>query len=313
MARRLPPLTALRAFEAVCRHLSITSAAEELGVTPGAVSQSVKALEDYLGRPLLERTPRGLVLSPAAEAALPSLIEGFDLLAEGAKRLAGPDRGGRLTVSVAPSFAAKWLAPRLADFMIKHADIDVQIQASMGLANFESEGVDLAIRYGGGKWPGHEAKLLLREEVTPVCSHRIADEIATAADIAKFTLIHDDSSLSDESCPDWAMWLKAAGVSDVDASRGPRFNQSSLAIEAAASGRGVVLAKRALAQADLDSGRLVAPFSMRTKIEFAYYIVHPPGRARSRAARRFIEWALEQARLYEIAGQANASLTASNL
>lgn len=313
MARRLPPLNALRAFEAVARHLSISGAAEELGVTPGAVSQSVKALEEYLGRALMSRTSRGLVLSDAAAAALPLLREGFDRLEEGARRLTGPERGGRLTVSVAPSFAAKWLAPRLGDFNAGFPDIDVQIHASMGLANFEAEGVDLAIRYGGGKWPGHEAKLLLHEEVTPVCSHRIADEIATPADIAKFTLIHDDSSLNDESCPDWAMWLKAAGVSDIDASRGPRFNQSSLAIEAAASGRGVVLAKRTLAQADLDSGRLIAPFSMRTKLEFAYYVVHPPGRARSRAARRFIEWALEQARLYEIAGQANASLTASNL
>lgn len=313
MARRLPPLNALRAFEAVSRHLSITGAAEELGVTPGAVSQSVKALEEYLGRPLMSRTPRGLVLSEAAEAALPALREGFDRLEEGARRLTGPERGGRLTVSVAPSFAAKWLAPRLADFSTAFPDLDVQIHASMGLANFEAEGVDLAIRYGGGKWPGHEAKLLLREEVTPVCAPETAKAIRAPADLAKLSLIHDDSSLADESCPDWAMWLKAAGVNDIDASRGPRFNQSNLALESAMSGRGVALAKRALAQADLDSGRLVAPFQVTTPIEFAYYIVHPPGRARSRAARRFIEWALAQAELYEHAVRENASLTASHL
>ncbi|MBL8552519.1 MAG: transcriptional regulator GcvA [Hyphomonadaceae bacterium] len=313
MARRLPPLNALRAFEAVARHLSITGAADELGVTPGAVSQSVKALEEYLGRPLMSRTPRGLVLSDAAAAALPALREGFDRLEEGAKRLTGPERGGRLTVSVAPSFAAKWLAPRLGDFNAEFPDIDVQIHASMGLANFEAEGVDLAIRYGAGRWPGMEATLLLREEVTPVCAHRIADEVGSPADLAKFTLIHDDSSLNDESCPDWAMWLKAAGVTNVDASRGPRFNQSNLALEAAISGRGVVLAKRALAQADLDTGRLVAPFAMTTPIEFAYWIAHPPGRARSRPARRFIEWVLAQAKDYEALVQANASLTASSL
>ncbi|MGE0828662.1 MAG: transcriptional regulator GcvA [Hyphomonadaceae bacterium] len=313
MARRLPPLNALRAFEAVARHLSISGAAEELGVTPGAVSQSVKALEDYLGRPLMSRTPRGLVLSDAAQAALPALREGFDRLEEGAQRLTGPDRGGRLTVSVAPSFAAKWLAPRLPDFNVAYPDIDVQIHATMGLTNFEAEGVDLAIRYGGGKWPGQESKLLFREEVTPVCSSRIASDIKTPADLAKFTLIHDDSSLNDESCPDWAMWLKAAGVTDMEATRGPRFNQSNLAIEAAASGRGIVLAKRALAQADLDSGRLVAPFAMATPIEFAYYMVHPPGRARSRAARRFIEWVTAQAADYEHAVRANASFTASSL
>ncbi len=313
MARRLPPLNALRAFEAVSRHLSITQAAEELGVTPGAVSQSVKALEDYLGRPLLNRTPRGLVLTEAAEAALPALIEGFDRLAEGAKRLAGPERGGRLTVSVAPSFAAKWLAPRLADFALQHQDLDIQIHASMGLANFDSEGVDLAIRYGAGKWHGVEAKLLMHEEVTPVCAQRLGDEIATPADLAKFTLIHDDSSLNDESCPDWTMWLKAAGVTNVDASRGPRFNQSNLALEAAASGRGVVLAKRALAQNDLESGRLIAPFAMRTPIEFAYYLVHPPGRARSKPARAFINWVTAQAAAYDVAMKANASYTASGL
>lgn len=313
MARRLPPLNALRAFEAVARHLSITSASEELGVTPGAVSQSVKALEDYLGRALLTRTPRGLVMTEAAEAALPALTEGFDRLADAARRLSGPDRGGRLTVSVAPSFAAKWLAPRLGDFAAAYPDLDVQIQASMGLANFESEGVDLAIRYGAGRWRGLDAKLLFREEVTPVCAPAIASQIETPADLAKFTLIHDDSNLNDESCPDWTMWLKAAGVADMDSERGPRFNQSSLAIEAAMSGRGIVLAKRALAQADIEAGRLAAPFTTATPIEFAYWLVHPPGRARARAARMFINWVVEQASAYERAVAANASYTASSL
>ncbi len=313
MARRLPPLNALRAFEAVARHLSITGAAEELGVTPGAVSQSVKSLEDYLGRPLLQRTSRGLILSDAAAAALPALSEGFDRLAEASQRLAGPERGGRLTVSVAPSFALKWLAPRLADFSLKHPDLDVQIHASMGLANFEAEGVDVAIRFGRGKWAGVESKLLLREEVTPVCAPAVAAEISSPDDLARFTLIHDDSSLGDDSGPDWQMWLKAAGAKAVDANRGPRFNQSSMAIEAAAGGRGVALAKRALAQADINSGRLAAPFAASTPIEFAYWIAHPPGRARSRAARAFISWALEEAKKYEQAVQQNASHTASHL
>jgi LysR family glycine cleavage system transcriptional activator len=313
MARRLPPLNALRAFEAVARHLSITGAAEELGVTPGAVSQSVKTLEDYLGRPLFNRTPRGLVLTESAEAALPALIEGFDRLLDGARRLAGPERGGRLTVSVAPSFAAKWLAPRLGDFSIAHPDLDLQIHASMGLANFDTEGVDVALRFGAGKWHGLEARLLLREEVIPVCAQRLADEIGAPSDLAKFTRIHDDSPMNDPSCPDWTMWLKAAGVTDVDATRGQRFNQSNLAIEAAISGRGVALAKRALAQADIDSGRLATPFSSTTPIEFAYWIVHPPGRARTKAARAFINWALEEAHRYDRAVKANDSYTSSSL
>lgn len=313
MARRLPPLNALRAFEAVARHLSITGAAEELGVTPGAVSQSVKTLEDYLGKSLLNRTSRGLVLTDAAAQALPALSEGFDRLAEATQRFAGPERGGRLTISVAPSFAQKWLAPRLADFAVAYPDVDLQIQASMGLSNFDSEGVDLAIRYGGGKWSGVETKLLLHEEVTPVCAPSVAAALASPQDLANFTLIHDDSSLADESCPDWPMWLKAAGAGAVDATRGPRFNQASLVIEAASSGRGVALAKRSIAQSDLDSGRLVEPFAVRTPIEFAYWVVHPPGRARSKAARAFIKWVGEQAEQYDLAVKANASLTASSL
>ena len=313
MARRLPPLNALRAFEAVARHLSITNAADELGVTPGAVSQSVKALEEYLGKSLMSRTSRGLVLNDAAAAALPALSEGFDRLAEASQRLAGPERGGRLTVSVSPSFAQKWLAPRLADFAAQHPDVDVQIQASMGLSNFEAEGVDMAIRYGAGGWSGLESKLLLHEEVTPVCAPAVAEELKTPADLTRFTLIHDDSTLNDESCPDWPMWLKAAGVSGVDGTRGPRFNQSSLAIDAVANGRGVTLAKRALAQADLDAGRLVAPFAMATPLHFAYWLVHPPGRARSKPARVFIAWALDQAARYDLAVKANESWTASGL
>ncbi|MES1156148.1 MAG: LysR substrate-binding domain-containing protein, partial [Alphaproteobacteria bacterium] len=170
-----------------------------------------------------------------------------------------------------------------------------------------------AVRYGAGHWPGVESKLLLREEVTPVCAPNVAEEIKAPNDLARFTLIHDDSSLNDESCPDWAMWLKAAGANGVDSNRGPRFNQASLAIEAAASGRGVALAKRALAQADLDAGRLAAPFHVATPIEFAYWIVHPPGRARSRAARSFINWALAEAQKYDLAVKANASWTASGL
>ena len=314
MPRRLPPLNALRAFEAVARHLSITGAADELGVTPGAVSQAVKSLEEYLGKSLLSRTPRGLVLNDAAAAALPTLSEGFDRLAEAAQRLAGPERGGRLTVSVAPSFAQKWLAPRLADFSMAHPEVELQVQASMGLSHFEAEGVDIAIRFGAGKWAGLESKLLLREEVIPVCAPAVAAELSSPDDLAKFTLIHDDSSLQDDSCPDWPMWLKAAGAKGVDANRGPRFNQSSLVIEAAASGRGVALAKRSLAQADLDIGRLAAPFAAAsTPIEFAYYIVHPPGKARSNSARYFMRWIAEEAERYDLALKENQSLTASGL
>ena len=283
-------------------------------MTPGAVSQSVKSLEDYLGRTLLSRTPRGLVLCDAAAQALPSLSEGFDRLAEGAQRLAGPERGGRLTVSVAPSFGAEVARAAARRLRCSRTPISMcRSKPPWGSRISKREGVDIAIRYGAGRWAALESKLLLREEVTPVCSPAVAGEITSPDDLARFTLIHDDSNLNDESCPDWPMWLKAAGAKNVDAARGPRFNQSSLAIEAAASGRGVTLAKRALAQADLDAGRLAAPFTQSTPIEFAYWIVHPPGRARSKAARAFIKWATEEAEKYAAAVQANASFTASHL
>jgi LysR family glycine cleavage system transcriptional activator len=311
--RRIAPLNALRAFEVTARRLSITDAATELGVTPGAVSQSVKALEGYLGRTLFVRTAKGLILTPVGEAALPALRDGFDKLADATERLAGPERGGRLTVSVAPSFAAKWLAPRMADFAADHADTDVQIQAAMSLTRFDDEGVDLAVRYGAGKWPGLESHLLLRETVMPVCAPAIAATLKSPDDLARHTLLHDDSSLADESCPDWPMWLRAAGAKGVDGARGPRFNQSNLAIEAAAAGKGIALAKRALAQADLETGRLAAPYGAGAAVEFAYWLVYPKSRARSRAARAFINWISAAAKTYEDSIARDVSWTSSAL
>lgn len=290
MARRIAPLTALRAFEATARRRSVTEAAAELGVTPGAVSQSVKSLEAYLGRQLLKRTSRGLELTDTAAAALPALSAAFDALADASRDLAGAERGGILTVSVPPAFAAKWLAPRLADFSERHPDIDVRVDAAMALTDFAGEGVDLAVRFGAGHWPGLECRLLMAESVTPVCAPGLATSIKTPADLLGHTLIHDDSSRADDSCPDWPMWLRAAGVSAADAGRGPRFNQSNLAIESAISGRGIALAKRALAQDDLDAGRLIAPFEITTPLAFGYWIVNPPGKLRAPVAKHFVAW-----------------------
>lgn len=313
MVRRIAPLTSLRAFEATARRRSITEAAAELGVTPGAVSQSVKALEAYLGRQLLRRTSRGLELTDSAAAALPNLSAAFDALAAASRDLAGAERGGILTVSVAPAFAAKWLTPRLAEFAARCPDIDVRIDAAMALVDFSAEGVDLAIRYGAGHWPGVESRPLMAESVTPVCAPALAASISTPGDLAQHALIHDESNRMDESCPDWSMWLRAAGVVGVDAARGPRFNQSNLAIEAALSGRGVALAKRALAQDDLDAGRLTAPFEISTPVAFAYWIVHPPGKLRARPVQQFIAWIEEAARAHEAAMAQDVSYTSSAL
>jgi LysR family glycine cleavage system transcriptional activator len=299
--RRLPPLNALRAFEAAARHLNFSRAADELAVTPGAVSQQIQNLEDYVGAALFKRTPKGLLLTDAAQTALPALREAFDRLAEAASLLTAAVDGRRLTVSVAPSFAAKWLVPRLGAFEAAHPQVDVWLSADMEIVDFASGEIDLAIRYGTGRYPGLEVIKLMSETVIPVASPALleAAPLDDPADLARHILLHDGSPDADDSCPDWAMWLAARGVRGVDGSRGPRFNQSSLVIEAAVGGRGVALAKRALAQADLDAGRLVAPLQIATAVDFAYFVVHPKAKGRLPQVKAFVGWITRQAALHE--------------
>ena len=299
MMRRLPPLNALRAFEAVARHLSIAKAADELSVTPAAVSHQIKTLEDHLGVRLLQRDGRTTMLTEAGQACLPGIRSGFESLAAAIQELDRLGASGILNVSVAPSFAAKWLVPRLDRFTERFPDIDVRVSASMQLADFESDGVDLAIRYGAGRYPGLAVELLLREEVMPVCAPALLNgtpSLDAPAALANVTLLHDDSPEQDLSCPTWPMWLKAAGVVGVDGKRGTRFNQSSLVIEAAVAGKGVALAKATLAAADLKAGRLVKPFEGTLPVEFAYYVVCPKARLESRKVLAFREWLQEEAK-----------------
>jgi len=299
--RRLPPLNALRAFEAAARHLNFSRAADELSVTPGAVSQQIQNLEDYVGVALFKRTPKGLLLTDPAQIALPALREAFDRLAEAASMLTAAVDGRRLTVSVAPSFAAKWLVPRLGKFEALHPQVDVWISAGMELVDFNSGEIDIAIRYGAGRYPGLEVARLMQETVIPVASPELLDTqpLNDPADLAGHILLHDGSPDADDSCPDWTMWLAARGVKGVDGTRGPRFNQSSLVIEAAVGGRGVALAKRALAQADLDAGRLVSPFQITTAVDFAYYLVHPKPKGRLPQVKAFMTWLTAEAEAHE--------------
>jgi len=299
--RRLPPLNALRAFEAAARHLNFSRAADELAVTPGAVSQQIQNLEDYVGAALFKRTPKGLLLTDAAQTALPALREAFDRLAEAASLLTAAVDGRRLTVSVAPSFAAKWLVPRLGLFEAAHPQVDVWLSADMEVVDFALGEIDLAIRYGAGRYPGLEVVKLMSETVIAVASPELleANPINTPGDLAQHILLHDGSPDADDSCPDWSMWLAARGIKGVDGTRGPRFNQSSLVIEAAAGGRGVALAKRALAQADLDAGRLVAPLQDATAVDFAYFVVHPKAKGRLPQVKAFVSWIAAQAAAHE--------------
>ncbi len=300
----LPPLNALRAFEAAARRLSFTRAAEELNVTPGAISQQIRGLEDFIGAELFYRQGRTLQLTDAGLAALPLLTDGFDALARAVALMRAPARRRRLTVSIAPSFAAKWLTPRLHRFQAANPDTEVWIAADTVLADLEAGEADLAVRYGSGQYEGLLSERLLDEWVSPMCSPALLDgphPIRVPADLAHHTLLHDASPESAGDGLDWRSWLAARGAADaVDAARGPRFNQSALVIDAAAAGRGVALAKRTLAQADLAAGRLVAPFAeggMATRS--AYYIVTARSRTPTPETAAFIAWLRLEARDYD--------------
>ncbi len=296
--KTLPPLNALRAFEAAARHLSLSLAAEELGVTPAAISHQVRLLEEHIGLPVFERNGRGLALTDAGAAGLPELREAFLKLTAAMDAIGSLGEAGTLTVSVAPSFAAKWLLPRLGSFAREHPDIDVHVSASMQLVEFSRDRIDVAIRYGPGGYADVFFEKLLPETVIPVCRPDLLEGKAldSAKALAGFTLLHDDSPDNDPSCPTWDMWLRAAGVDGADAERGPRFNQASLVIEAAVLGRGVALAKSALAEADLKAGRLVRAIEAERPVDFAYYFVAPRAKLNLPKVAYFREWLRRQVR-----------------
>ncbi len=301
MARNLPPLNSLRAFEAAARHLSFTKAAEELHVTPAAVSHQIKGLEDQLGVPLFRRLTRALRLTEAGQAALPVLRDGFDKLADGVDLLRAHEESGVLTVSLEPSFAAKWLVPRLDRLRAAHPELEVRLDATDRLADFQRDNVDLAIRYGGGDYPGLEVEQLLSEEIFPVCSPKLRDgpaPLVQPADLRHHTLIHLDWDREDVGAPTWRMWLLAAGINDIDFTRGPVFSMKSLALQAAIEGQGVALASSVLVADDLAAGRLVVPFdvSVCDPLEFAYYIVVPKRTAGLPKVAAFRGWLLDEIR-----------------
>lgn len=299
MARPLLPLNALRAFESAARNLNFSRAAEELSVTPGAVSQQIRLLEETVGGPLFTREARGLQLTDLGRSAVPLLREGFERLMDASALLREPPRRRQASISVTPSFASKWLMPRMDDFHAAHPDIEIWISADMEPVVLGDGKVDLAVRYGPGDYPGHLVERLLIETVLPVCAPSLlegAHPIRQPADLVHHTLLHDMSNDGDPGRPDWAMWLKARGVRHADPRRGSRFNQSGMLIEAAAAGRGVALAKRTLAQADLASGRLVAPFADGSEaVGFAYHVVLPRDRPTPPSAATFVGWLKSQA------------------
>lgn len=311
MTTRLPPLNALRAFEAAARHLSFKRAAAELHVSPAAISHLVKTLENYLEVRLFERRKRGLELTDAARAALPKVSEGFQSLAQGVEAMRAKDAPATLTLSAAPAFAAKWLVPRLQRFIALHPGIDVRLSATMKSVddlradaqatpdpgNSESRELDVEIRFGSGNYPGFRIDKLLAVALTPVCSPQVmaGEHPLHAPDALRHhALLHDDTVGSLEGHPDWAMWLKRAGVTDVNPARGPHFTHGALALQAAADGLGVALAMDVMAADDIAGGRLMAPFDLRIPLPAAYYIVSPEARAGQPHIAAFRNWLLQE-------------------
>ena len=304
MSRRLPPLNALRAFEAAARHLSVSAAAGELHVTPAAISHQVKALEAWLGVQLFRRLNRQVLLTDAGQTCLRGLRDGFDRLAATVEKVRAQSIEGPITITAATSFASKWLVPRLDRFRNSHPDIDVRLDANTALTDFDRDSVDLGIRYGRGPYPGLRCDRLLAESVFPVCSPKLMRGVRALRrprDLVHHTLLHIDMPVMGETEPTWEMWLRAAGVREVDWTRGPHFSVSSMAIEMAIAGQGVVLGSDVLCAADLAARRLVRPFAVGLPLDFAYWIVSPAATADRPKVAAFRSWLLAEAQAHEAA------------
>jgi len=298
--RKLPPLNALRAFEAAARLLSFTRAAAELHVTQAAVSHQVRALESALGTVLFVRLHRALRLTPDGARYLPAVRDAFDRLDAATESLRPAPRRRRLAVSVVPSFGSRWLVPRLGDFRARHRDLDLVIHSSAQLVDLAREPLDVAIRFGKGAWPGLRADLLLDEQIVCVASTSLAGgkrALSRPSDLRRHTLLHDESTDA------WRGWLAAAGVRGVDPERGIVFSDSAQLVQAAVAGQGVALARRRLADVDLRARRLVRLFASAARAEFAYWIVALAERADEPDIRAFRTWAMRQARRREPASR----------
>src|SRR5262245_25110964 len=293
---KMPPLNALRAFEAAARHLSLTKAAQELNVSPGAVSHQIRALEALLGVELFERRVRAVALTPAAKLLYPGVQNGFLQIQEAVAGLRQMTNERVLVVSTPPGLTARWLAGRLYRFASEHAEIDVRISSSLTTANFTTDGVDVAVRNLALE-PRNDPVLLMERlaEVllVPVCSSQLYEQYGsprTAEALARMPLIHDDSLVSRANMPTWPDWFNAAGVSAIDISRGLHFNSPDHALDAASEGAGVLLAHDLLSYDDLRSGRLIIPVALPIASGRAYYVVCPKHRSIVPQVQAFRDW-----------------------
>jgi LysR family glycine cleavage system transcriptional activator len=284
--RQLPPLAALRAFEAAARHASFKQAADELAVTPTAISHHVRSLEAWLGVPLFERRTRQVLLTAAGATLLPVLRNGFDAFAEAIAALRAGDRQPTVTLSATPAFVAKWLLPRIADFQARHPHIDLRLHASTAVVDLQRGAADLALRYGPGPYPGLHSEALLHDRFSPVASPVLG--LRTKRELARVPLIHFEWQHPHASPPVWAAWLQAARLRGVDLQGGLHFSDESHAIQAAVAGRGVALCSEVLVAEELRQGLLVQPFGPSLP-GFTYHLVHRREKL-SEAAASVVSW-----------------------
>ena len=298
MVRRLPSLNSLRAFESAARHLSVSAAAIELNVTPAAISQQIKGLEGQLSVNLFRRMNRALALTENGRLLLPKLSDGFDQLDNAVSEVRQAQSGGPLNLSSSPSFASKWLIPRLDRFQAAHPDIEVRISANMELIDFHQDEMDCAVRFGLGQYDGVEAIWLLGEEVFPVCSPTLLEGpkgLHSLDQLRHHRLLHDGTPMPDDVTPDWRMWLQAARAEGVDPSHGMTLAPWTIVVQAAIEGQGVALGRRALVADDLAAGRLVRPFDLGLPLPFSHWLVYPPGAERRPKVRAFRDWLVAEA------------------
>ena len=290
MKRNLPPLNALRAFEASERLASVQRAAHELSVTPSAVSQQVQNLERWVGFPLLERRARQLQPTAEGRAYLAAVSAAFDQIAAATAELSAGRVPRSICITCTPGFAVQWLVPRLQQFQDLHPDIDVRIDASTRLLDLKVEQVDLAVRHGNGRYPGLVSEKLLDDDLIPVASPRLLAGQAAAcskpADLIQHRLLHI------ETRDDWRLWFAAQGI-EVDWRRGPLLVDTAIGVQAAIAGKGVILICRSLAADELANGRLVAPLPQGLSKGSAYYLVYLPENMTQPAVRAFRAWLLE--------------------
>jgi LysR family glycine cleavage system transcriptional activator len=309
MSYRLPPLNALRAFEAAARHLSFKKAAAELSVTPTAVSHQIKLLEQFLDLALFRRLTRALELTPQGEAMLPKVREGLACFAVAVEHVRQPTATGRLVVVAPPMFAARWLVPRLQLFSLAAHEVKLHVHSSLGAIDSDQatqtqtfDGIDLreddsqvVIRYGTGTYPGCRVDQIFGPDYIAVCSPKLLQSkrpLRQPSDVKFHVLLHDDTITNERARPSWEEWLRVAGVTDVDSSVGPHFSDSGLALVAAVDGLGIALASKPLVATEIAEGRLVAPFDIAVGQHYAYYLVTPEAISERPVVKAFRQWML---------------------